>query len=120
MQPELKLKVITFGKASTSSPCKRGVVEQIYKRNETALSVEENKKSLRRTDDIEALSVQLGSLQINEETSTDEYERTDTEMSTAPAPMAVEIGGNVLAGLPKSMVPDPGWFDGDRSKFEDW
>ena len=41
-------------------------------------------------------------------------------MSTAPAPMAVEIGGNILAGLPKSMVPDPGWFDGDRSKFEDW
>ena len=41
-------------------------------------------------------------------------------MSTAPVPMAIEIGGNVLAGLPKSMVPDPGWFDGDRSKFEDW
>ena len=44
----------------------------------------------------------------------------DTEMSTAPAPMAVEIGGNVSAGLPKSMVPDLGWFDGDRLKFEDW
>ena len=44
----------------------------------------------------------------------------DTEMSTAPAPMAVEISGNVSAGLPKSMVPDPGWFDGDQSKFEDW
>ena len=41
-------------------------------------------------------------------------------MSTAPAPMAVEIGGNVLAGMPKSMVPDPGWFDGDQTKFEDW
>ena len=41
-------------------------------------------------------------------------------MSTVPAPMAVEIGGNILAGLPKSIVPDPGWFDGDQSKFEDW
>ena len=41
-------------------------------------------------------------------------------MSTVPAPMAVEIGGNVSAGLSKSMVPDPGWFDGDWSKFEDW
>ena len=41
-------------------------------------------------------------------------------MSTAPAPMAVEINGNILAGMPKSMVPDLGWFDGDRTKFEDW
>ena len=22
--------------------------------------------------------------------------------------------------MPKNMVPDPGWFDGDQSKFEDW
>ena len=22
--------------------------------------------------------------------------------------------------MPKSMVPDPGWFDGDQMKFEDW
>jgi len=22
--------------------------------------------------------------------------------------------------LTKSMVPDPGWFNGDRTKFEDW
>jgi len=40
-------------------------------------------------------------------------ERTDTEMSTEPAPMAIEIGENVMAGMPKNMVPDPGWFDGD-------
>ena len=44
----------------------------------------------------------------------------DTEMSTAPAPMAVEIGRNVLAEMPKNMVPDPGWFDGDQTKFKDW
>ena len=41
-------------------------------------------------------------------------------MSTAPVPMAVEIGGNISAGVPKNMVLDPGWFDGDRTKFEDW
>ena len=27
---------------------------------------------------------------------------------------------NVQAVMPKSMVPDPGWFDGDQTKFEDW
>ena len=69
-------------------------------------------------DDIEALSEQLGSLQITEEVS-DEYEQTTMEdMSVAPAPETVV--NNVQAGLPKNMVLDPGWFDGDRSKFEDW
>jgi len=41
-------------------------------------------------------------------------------MSTEPALMAVEISKNVMAGMPKNMVPDPGWFDGDQTKFEDW
>ena len=76
--------------------------------------------SSRRTNDLEALSERLGSLRITDEASSETSKRTDTEMSTAPAPMAVEIGGNVLAGMPKSMVPDPGWFDGDQTKFEDW
>jgi len=62
----------------------------------------------------------LGSLQINEEASTEEYEQTDIEMSVAPATAAVAVSENVQAGLPKSMIPDPEWFDGDRSKFEDW
>jgi len=22
--------------------------------------------------------------------------------------------------MPKSMIPDPGWFNGGRMKFEDW
>ena len=43
--------------------------------------------------------------------------QTDTEMSTTPAVTPVV---NKLAGVPRSMVPDPGWFDGDRTKFEDW
>jgi len=76
--------------------------------------------SSRRTNEIEALSERLGSLQITEEAS-DDYEQTTTEeMSVAPAPAAVATSENVQAGLPKNMVPDPGWFDGDQTKFEDW
>jgi len=41
-------------------------------------------------------------------------------MSVAPATAAAAASENTQAGLPKSMVLDPGWFDGDRSKFEDW
>jgi len=40
-------------------------------------------------------------------------------MSVAPAPMAVTSQENIQAGLLKNMVLDPGWFDGDRTKFED-
>jgi len=59
-------------------------------------------------------------LQITEE-ALDEYEQTTTEeMSVAPAPAAVADSENVQVGLPKNMVSDPGWFDGDRMKFEDW
>jgi len=59
-------------------------------------------------------------LQITEEAS-DDYEQTTTEeMSVVPAPAAVANSENVQAGLPKNMVPDPGWFDGDQTKFEDW
>ena len=76
--------------------------------------------SSRQTDDIEALSKQLGSLQITNEAS-DEYEQITTEdMSTAPVLMAGISQENGQAGLSKNMVPDPGWFDGDRMKFEDW
>ena len=59
-------------------------------------------------------------MQINEEASIEEYKQTDTEMSMAPATMAAEVNENVQAELPKNMVLDPGWFDGDQSKFEDW
>jgi len=53
-------------------------------------------------------------LQINEEASTSEYKQTDTEMSVAQqATAAVAISENGQTGLPKNMVPDPGWFDGD-------
>jgi len=52
-------------------------------------------------------------LQINEEASTSKYKPADTEMSGTPAPGAAVASKNVQAGLPKNMVPDPGWFDGD-------
>ena len=68
-----------------------------------------------RTNDIEALSELLGSLQINKEASTNN-EQMDTEMSTA---LTAIPAVNKSAGMPRSMVPDPGWFDGDRMKFED-
>ena len=64
--------------------------------------------SLRRTNDIEALSERLESLQINEEASTEEYEQTDTEMLVAQATTAAAVSENVQAGLLKNMVPDPG------------
>ena len=59
-------------------------------------------------------------MQINKEASTDKYEPMDTEMSVAPATMAAAVSENVQAGLLKNMVPDPGWFNSDQSKFEDW
>ena len=49
----------------------------------------------RRTNNIEALSEQLGSLQINQETSTDEYKPTNTEMSETPAPGAAVASENI-------------------------
>jgi len=44
----------------------------------------------------------------------------DTEMSTAPALAAAGVSKNIQIGMPKNMVLDPGWFDGDRTKFKDW
>ena len=66
------------------------------------------------------MSERLGFLQINKTASTYEYKPTDTEMSVALAPVAAAVSENVQAGLPKNMVLDPGWFDSDQSKFEDW
>jgi len=39
-------------------------------------------------------------------------------MSVALEP--VMTNNNTQAVTPKIMIPDPGWFDGDRIKFEDW
>ena len=59
-------------------------------------------------------------MQINKEASTEEYKQTDTEISVAPATAAAVASKNIQAGLLKNIVLDPGSFDGDWSKFEDW
>ena len=69
--------------------------------------------SSRRTNNIEALLERLGSLQINKEASMSEYEQTDIEMLVAQATAAAAVSENVQAGLPKNMVLDLGWFDGN-------
>ena len=40
-------------------------------------------------------------------------------MSNTPAP-AVATNENIQAGMPKNMIPDPRWFDGNQIKFKDW
>jgi len=37
-------------------------------------------------------------------------------MLGTPAP----ANKNIQTIMPKSMIPDPGWFDSDQTKFEDW
>jgi len=54
-------------------------------------------------------------LQITEE-ALSEYKQIDTEMSVAPAP----ANKNIQTVMPKSIVPDLGWFNGNQMKFEDW
>jgi len=44
------------------------------------------------------------------EEASSEYKQTTEEMSTAPAPA---MNKNGQAGMPKNMILDPGWFDGD-------
>jgi len=59
-------------------------------------------------------------LQITEEASNKYKQTTTEEMLVAPALVAVANSENVQAGMPKNMVLDPGWFDGDQTRFEDW
>ena len=73
----------------------------------------------RNKDTIEALEEILGSLRITKdnvsnrstEPATPETDRT----STAPAPAVYNKNVPI-----KTMVPDPGWFNRDKTKFEDW
>jgi len=55
-------------------------------------------------------------LQITEEASSN-YKQIDTKMSVVPAPVA--ISKNIWAEMLKNIVLDPGWFDGDQTKFKD-
>ena len=58
----------------------------------------------------------LGSLQITEKASS-EYKKTDIEMSAAPA---LATNENIQTVIPKSIVLNLRWFNGDQTKFEDW
>jgi len=69
-------------------------------------------------NNIETLSERLGSLKITNEVSSRMNRQSDKEMSVAPA--LTMTNDNVQAVIPKSMVPDLEWFDGDRTKFKDW
>jgi len=37
----------------------------------------------------------------------------DMEILSALAPTTTGVSENVYAGMPKNIVPDPGWFDGN-------
>ena len=87
--------------------CKRDELK-----NETRQSYlsERTTTSSRQTDNIEALSEQLGSLQIKALGKSTSNKQTDTEISVALALAPMEVIGqeNGRTGLPKNMIPDPG------------
>ena len=45
-------------------------------------------------------------------------EQSDKAVSVALAPVTTNM--NEQAVMPKNIVPDLGWFNRDRTKFEDW
>jgi len=70
-------------------------------------------------DAIEALEEILGSLRITEDNMSNRSTKPAIpeidRMLTAPVPAVYN------ESVPtKTMVPDPGWFDGDKIKFKDW
>ena len=83
------------------------------KKHRTAKTAEQSE------DAIEALEEILGSLRITEDNMSNRSIKPATletdRMLTAPAPAVYN-----KSVLTKTMVSDPGWFDGDRMKFEDW
>jgi len=66
----------------------------------------------------EVLLEQLGSLQITNKTSDKTMEWSDEAISVALVPVTTNM--NKQAIMPKNIVSDPGWFDGDKTKFENW
>ena len=66
--------------------------------------------------EIKVLSEWLGSLRITKENALERTTEYTDNMLTALA-VYNEIAHVIML---KSMVPDPGWFNGDQMKFEDW
>ena len=59
-------------------------------------------------------------MRITKEYALDKNRTTEPETleeNILTVPVLVEI---VQAVILKSIVPDPGWFDGDQTKFKDW
>ena len=63
------------------------------------------------------MSERLRSLRIIEEDISGE---TDTEYMDKMSPALALTVQNKQAGILKSIVSDLGWFNRDRTKFEDW
>jgi len=85
------------------------------KKHRTAKTARQNKNI------IEALEEILGSLRITK----DNVSNRSTEPATPETDRMLIAPALVLAvyneSIPiKTMVPDPGWFDRNRMKFEDW
>ena len=62
-----------------------------------------------RTNNIKIILEKLESLKIINKASEGTYKQSDKEISVAPA----LANKNIQAVISKSMVLDPGWFDGD-------
>jgi len=52
------------------------------------------------------------------EKASDDYKQSDTEMSVAPAPAA--INENIQVVMLRNIILDLEWFDSDQMKFKDW
>jgi len=68
-------------------------------------------------DNIEVLLERLRSLQITNKALEETCEQLDKKISTTPA--LVIMNNNEQTVTPKNIVPDPGWFNRDQTKFED-
>jgi len=66
------------------------------------------KTSSKQTDNIEALSERLESLQITNEALEKIYKQSDKEIFTTSAPAPAITNNNRQTVMPKSIVPDPG------------
>jgi len=69
-------------------------------------------------DNIEVLLERLRSLQITNKALEETCEQLDKKISTTPA--LVIMNNNEQTVTPKNMVLDPGWFNRNQTKFEDW
>ena len=75
-----------------------------------------NKMSRYQDNNIEVLLERLESLKIMNKVLGRTIKYTD-DIPITPVPIQES---NIQAGISKSMVPNTGWFNRNRTKFEDW